>query len=179
MPSDLQGEVLDRLSSFDTEKSAIIIRVRQQTLSLFQAGSFTNSYPISSSRSGTGCQQDSFCTPVGIHRVAEKIGGGCRCGEIIQGRVPTGEIADIISDKKSGDADLITTRLLWLQGQEPGLNSGDGVDSYDRYIYIHGTNEEGLIGQPASQGCIRMKNTDIIELFEMVEVGTVVLIVDD
>ena len=135
------------------------------------------SYPVSTSRYGAGCEQDSRRTPTGMHHIAEKIGQGCERGEILKARVATGEIAEIIAAEEPGDEDLITSRILWLQGMEPGINQGEGVDSYQRYIYIHGSNEEGLIGQPASVGCIRMKNDDVIDLFDRVEVGTPVLII--
>ncbi len=176
MPGNWQAEALKKLGNFASGHYAVVIRLKEQTLYLFCDESLIYSYPISSSLFGVGSAQDSKRTPLGIHRVAEKIGSGCASGEIIVGRVPTGEQAEIVEEKKSTNKDLITSRILWLQGLEPGINSGQDIDSFKRYIYIHGTNEEGLIGRPASNGCIRMKNAHIIELFQKVDVDTVVLI---
>ena len=94
------------------------------------------------------------------------------------GRVYYGEIATIYQDSTRSKTDDITTRILWLSGEEDGLNKLEKVDSYQRYIYIHGTSEEGLIGSPASHGCIRMKNTDVLELYNKIAIGTKVLILD-
>jgi len=91
-------------------------------------------------------------------------------------RVYSGKIAEILTDKTNAKKDYVTSRIMWLQGEEPGINKGRNMDSYNRYIYIHGTPEEGFIGQPASHGCIRMKNKDVIELFELVEEGTHLLV---
>jgi lipoprotein-anchoring transpeptidase ErfK/SrfK len=113
---------------------------------------------------------------VGLHRVAEKIGANCSLREIIRARIPTGEVAPL-GDAAPATRDMITTRVLWLQGLQPGFNSGGNVDSHLRYIYIHGTPEERLLGSPSSIGCVRMGNEDVIELFDLVEVGTLVNIV--
>ena len=158
-------------------QKAILIKVSEQKLYLLQNPHVLNAYPVSTSRHGIGNQADSHKTPLGVHRIAEKIGNECGFGEIIKARVPTGKLADIIAEPRSGECDLITTRVLWLEGLEPGVNRGPSVDSYERYIYIHGTPEEGLIGQPASIGCIRMKNADVIELFNAVDEGTLVQII--
>jgi len=108
--------------------------------------------------------------------ISEKIGKKLPKGAVLKGRVWTNEIAEIISKPIDIEADVITSRILWLEGLEIGRNKGGNVDSKSRYIYIHGTAEEGLIGKPASLGCIRMFNEDVIELFKNVSVGTQVLI---
>ncbi|MBN1379649.1 MAG: L,D-transpeptidase [Gammaproteobacteria bacterium] len=167
------------LEKYQSGQTVILIRLDQQKLYLFDSQSLVCSYPISSSRYGIGCDQDSRCTPTGIHRIAEKIGQQCQHGEILRARIAIGEIAEINKDATAGGDDVITSRIMWLQGLESGLNLGAGVDSYQRYIYIHGTNEEGLIGQPASQGCIRMKNDDVMDLFDKVEEGALVLILPE
>jgi hypothetical protein len=95
---------------------------------------------------------------------------------IFRGRIPTGEIAELELANVETGMDLITSRILWLDGLESGVNRGEGIDTHDRYIYIHGTNEEGRIGQAVSHGCIRMNNQDVIELFEQVDKGTLVII---
>ena len=173
-------QVLEKLTGFSDcpANKVILIKLDQQKLYLLEQGLVFAEYPISSSKHGIGCQQDSDQTPIGVHRIAEKIGDNCHPGEILKARVATGKIAEIISAPQHGDKDLITSRILWLSGLEVGLNCGDGVDSYQRYIYIHGTPEEGLIGQPASIGCIRMKNNDVIDLYNNVGQGMLVNIVE-
>lgn len=131
-------------------------------------------YPVSTSRNGLGQQQDSFQTPAGIHRIAQKIGAGERVGRVFRAREATREIC--LAEDYDGDADIISSRILWLEGLQPGINRGGSVDSFARYIYIHGTADESHIGQPASIGCIRMKNLDVVELFDQVEEGDLVII---
>lgn len=92
------------------------------------------------------------------------------------GRVFYGDIATIYTDETKSKTDDVTSRIFWLEGMEKGKNKGEGIDSYKRYIYIHGTSEEGRLGTPASHGCIRMKNKDVIGLYKLIEVGTLVLI---
>ena len=107
---------------------------------------------------------------------AEKIGAEGVINEIYKGRQATGEVAEIIYTAQQTDQDMILSRIIWLQGLEDGHNCGEGVDSYQRYIYIHGTAEEGLLGMPASHGCVRMSNKDVIELYDIVSEGTFVYI---
>jgi lipoprotein-anchoring transpeptidase ErfK/SrfK len=133
-------------------------------------------YPISTAKNGVGEQCGSYCTPRGRHRISDKIGEGQPLYAVFKSRVPTGEIWSPQMGAEQPDRDWILTRILWLDGQEEGNNKGGEVDTHDRYIYIHGTSEEHLIGQPASHGCIRMKNTDVAELFDLLEVGTPVTI---
>lgn len=165
-------------SGYTDNQKAIVVRTSEQTLYLLGNRQVLAAYSVSTSRYGTGNRADSHKTPLGLHRVAEKIGSGCDSGEIIKARIPAGRFADIIHEPRSSGQDVITTRILWLEGLEPGVNRGASVDSYERYIYIHGTPEEGLIGQPASIGCIRMKNADVIALFDEVDEGTLVLILE-
>lgn len=133
-------------------------------------------YPVSTARNGMGETNGSFCTPRGRHRIAEKIGGGQPLFSVFRSRVPTGEIWSRELAASKPDCDWILSRILWLEGQEEGRNRGGTVDSRNRYIYIHGTDEEHLVGQPVSHGCIRMKNSDVAELFDLVEEGTEVFI---
>jgi len=133
-------------------------------------------YPISTARNGLGEQCGSYCTPRGRHRIAERIGAGQPLFAVFKARVPTGEIWSRDLEANEPDRDWILTRILWLDGLEEGRNKGGQQDTHDRYIYIHGTNEEHLIGQPVSHGCIRMKNADVAELFDLVEEGTEVVI---
>lgn len=157
----------------------LLVKIDEQTLYLLDNGRIESMWPVSTSKFGIGNQSGSYKTPAGVHRVAEKIGAGCRLREIIRTRIPTGEIAPLADASSAAPVsrDMITTRILWLQGLEPGINRGGNVDSYLRYIYVHGTPEERSLGAPSSIGCVRMGNEDMIELFDGVEVGTLVNIV--
>jgi lipoprotein-anchoring transpeptidase ErfK/SrfK len=126
-------------------------------------------YLVSTSKYGIGNQAGSGKTPLGQHYIKQKIGEGAPIGTIFKARRNTGRIAKM---NASGVGDLVTTRIMWLKGLEPGKNLGKGIDSYKRYIYIHGTAEENKIGQPASHGCVRMYNHDVIDLFDRVSEGT-------
>jgi hypothetical protein len=148
----------------------------QQRLYLLKDTDTIASFDVSCSRYGMGQEANSNKTPLGKHRIHSKYGREAPEGTIFRARRSTGEVAQIEHEPISTGKDLVTSRILWLEGVEEGFNRGPGVDSYLRYIYIHGTHEEGLIGQPASHGCIRMRNKDVIELFEMVQVGTPVII---
>lgn len=131
------------------------------------------SYPVSTAANGSGNRADSYKTPFGIHRIRQKIGGGEPPGMVFEGREPVGRVARQMNNQ---DEDEITSRILWLDGMEQGINQGGVYDTYSRYIYIHGTSDEKRIGQPVSAGCIRMKNEDVIELFEDALVNDLVLI---
>ena len=157
--------------------TCLIVEVSTQTLFLVRDETVLDTYPVSTSGYGIGSDLDTCRTPLGSHRIAEKVGDGAPSGRIFRGRIDTGEDAVIHTGDTATGEDHITTRILWLEGLEPGLNSGPGVDTKERYIYIHGTPEEGLIGRPCSHGCVRMKNRDVIELFNLVSVGTPVEIV--
>ena len=147
----------------------IEIDISKQRLFLLNNMVIVRSYPISSSKYGEGSTQNSFKTPLGNHVIKEMIGRDAIKNTIFTSRINTKRQADIIHDLTNSDNDYVTTRIMWLDGQEEGKNKGKGVDSYKRYIYIHGTHEEGLIGQKASHGCIRMFNSDVIELFNDVK----------
>ena len=109
-------------------------------------------------------KQEVIKLPLGAHYIKEYIGAGHDSLTIFQNRVPTKHKAKIISEKKTSKEDIICSRILWLSGLDEGQNKGPNIDSLSRYIYIHGTNEEGLLGVKASHGCIRMSNSDIIDL---------------
>ena len=161
---------------FPTQNCYLIIDISDQLLYLFENDTCIISFPISSSKYGIGNQSGSNKTPLGLHCIARKIGSKVPYGGIIKGRKFTGEIAEIYTDKTDSPKDVITTRILWLKGLEQGINRDGKIDSYNRYIYIHGTNEEGLIGKSSSHGCIRMKNNDVIKLFDLVSINTPVYI---
>ena len=158
-------------------ESLIVVNISTQQLFLLKKGKIEEFYSVSTSVYGTGSKVNSFKTPLGRHKVSEKIGEGLPEGAILKGRRWTGAIANIIKEPIDTEFDVVTSRILWLTGLEVGKNKGPGVDSKSRYIYIHGTAEEGLIGKPASDGCIRMYNADVITLFNKVDVNTEVLII--
>ena len=161
---------------FAENNLTIEIDISKQRLFLLDNMEIVRSYPISSSKYGEGSTQNSFKTPLGNHVIKEMIGNNAIKNTIFTSRINTKRQAEIIHDEAKSDNDYVTTRIMWLDGQEEGKNKGKGVDSYQRYIYIHGTHEEGLIGQKASHGCIRMFNSDVIELFNNVKKGTKVYI---
>ncbi|HTR42898.1 MAG TPA: L,D-transpeptidase [Pseudomonadales bacterium] len=150
---------------------ALIISVADQTVSLFEQNKFVKRFSCSTSRFGIGQIEGSNQTPLGLHRIAEKIGSGEPAGTAFKARKVVGHT----SQPEFADA-KITTRILWLDGLEPGLNRGGNVDSHVRYIYIHGTADQSSLGQPASCGCIHLADADIIPLFDLLPSGTLVWI---
>jgi len=152
------------------QSPSIHISVSRQTLTLRkgQRGGekIAQEYPVSTSRFGVGTEPGSFKTPIGRFEISKKIGGGAALGAVFKGRAPTGEIGD-----ESNPEDLVQTRILWLHGLEP-----ENANTLERYIYIHGTNHEAEIGTPGSHGCVRMRNADMAELYEMVTEGMPVFI---
>lgn len=172
------SEMLQKKHGHAPEKSFLIVSIEKQEMYLAKNGRVEKTYRVSTSKFGIGNKQGSGKTPLGVHRVAEKFGDGAKPGSIFVGRKNTGNTAAIIKEPVDVPEDHVTTRILWLEGLEAGVNKGKGIDSKERYIYIHGTPEEGLIGTPASHGCVRMYNADVIELYELVEKGTLVVIAE-
>lgn len=173
--------ILDRLALEYPERdlgAVVIVSIGEQELHLFRDRQLLRSYPVSTSRYGIGSEAGSNKTPLGVHRVRRKIGAEAPLGTIFKARENTGRIAEIVREPRITQDDYVTTRILWLDGLEEGRNRGEGVDSFSRYIYIHGTHEEGLIGQPASHGCVRMYNRDVIELFDAMPDDALVVIVE-
>ena len=150
------------------------INISKQKLNLRYESAIIKSYPVSTSKYGIGNRLGSNKTPLGLHRIASKIGRNAKIGAIFKRRNNTKRIAKIGKD----NGDLITTRILRLEVLEKGINNGKGIYSFQRCIYIHGTPQEYLIGKPASCGCIRMRNRDIIELFSLVKRGSQVQIIN-
>ena len=168
-----KNSILNKIEFIDTQyfnlSTLLFVDIESQVLIHLEMGRILKTYSISSSSYGTGSQQNSFKTPLGKHEIYKKIGVDLPVNAILKGRVWNGAIANVIKEPIDTDFDHVTSRILWLDGLETGKNKGKGVDSRERYIYIHGTAEEGLIGRPASDGCIRMYNNDVIELFDLVE----------
>jgi lipoprotein-anchoring transpeptidase ErfK/SrfK len=157
----------------------IKISIPQQTLTLFNdVGDVQAQYTVSTAVNGVGCEKNSGCTPLGQHIIRAKIGAGEPVNMVFIGRRPTGEIYTPELMAEFPNRDWILTRILWLSGCELGVNRLGEVDSMQRYIYIHGTPDREPMGQACSHGCIRMRNTDILALFDLVEVGTSVHILD-
>ena len=154
----------------------IDIDISQQRLYLKKNDDLIKSYPISSSKYGEGSIENSNMTPLGLHVIKEKIGTDVPINTLFISRINTKRTVNIENSRNKTKDDHITSRILWLDGLEEGKNKGQGVDSYSRYIYIHGTHEEGLIGEKASHGCIRMLNNDVIDLYNYVNIGTKVYI---
>ena len=148
------------------------IDLTRQELRVLAGDELLCRYAVSTARNGAGELIDSECTPRGRHAISEKIGDGCALNTVFVGRRPTGEIYDQALASKHPGRDWILTRILWLRGLEQGRNAGGNLDTYARYIYIHGTPHSTALGCPGSRGCIRMRTADIVTLYERVVVGT-------
>jgi hypothetical protein len=162
-------------------RQVLLVSIADQTVSLFEKCpmplylcgekyTFVKKFRCSTSRFGIGQMEGTNCTPLGLHRIVEKIGGGWPVGTVFKGRKPVGFTWKGLPFAK------ITTRILWLEGLEPGFNRGGNVDSHDRYIYIHGTGDAPSLGRPASYGCIHLAADDLIPLFDKLPGGTLVWI---
>ena len=160
------GAVYRPRPEMQTPAPLLRISVREQRLDLVGGDRVLASYPISTSRFGLGSEEGSLKTPLGKFKIGEKIGDGIPSGTIFRSRIPLAP-----EDQPPPTDDLILSRILWLDGLEE-----HNANTRDRFIYIHGTNHEDEIGQPASHGCIRMKNDDLIALFDRVPLGAEVVI---
>ncbi len=183
--SDKSGLVeflLDYLSikyANKTFNEFLYVAVQRQQLFHVKNHRIVGTFNISTSKYGIGCESGSEKTPIGLHTIDTKIGDGAPIGTIFKERRNTGRVATIVTAPTSTNTDDVTTRILWLKGMESGLNRGGRNDSKSRCIYIHGTPEEGLLGTPASHGCIRMKNTEVADLYEAVQEGMYVVILNN
>jgi len=143
----------------------LVIDTVEQNAALYARNAFVVKFKVSTSKFGTGNEAGSNKTPLGWHKVAERFGEGQAAGTSFTSRQPDGEVLPESEWRSDKPKDYILTRVLWLAGLEPGVNSGKNVDSYKRHIYLHGTNQEHLLGQTASHGCIRFSNRDIQDIF--------------
>ena len=168
-----KNSILDKVESIESSykdlDALLYVDIPSQQMFFLKNGEIFDIYSISSSFYGTGNKVNSLKTPLGKHEIYKKLGDNLPENAILKGRVWNGAIADIIKEPIDTDFDHVTSRILWLDGLENGKNKGPGIDSRERFIYIHGTAEEGLIGKPASDGCIRMYNKDVIELFDLID----------
>jgi lipoprotein-anchoring transpeptidase ErfK/SrfK len=156
--------------------SYISISVSEQQLALIEEGQVLHQYPVSTAKNGVGEKKNSGQTPRGEHIVRAKIGDGLPLNSVFVARRPTGEIYSPALADQYPERDWILTRILWLSGCELGKNRLGDCDTMQRYVYIHGTPDTEPMGQPLSHGCIRMRNTDLVELFDLISPGINVLI---
>ena len=171
---DLSG----KLSAYDWQsyvgnKTGIWVSIERQELMLVSNYRVLKRYRCSTAKAGAGSLQDSGKTPLGWHRVGAKVGGELTAGSVLKERLWTGQVWHT---SQSTDEDLILSRILRLEGLEEGINRGGDVDTWNRYIYIHGTNHVDDLGQPASAGCVRLDPKEVVELYERVNEGCCVLI---
>ena len=165
-------EVLERGGVRAPPQRVVLVSVDRQRLYLLERGHLKADYPISTAAAGVGGADGSYRTPPGLHRVHAKIGAGSPSGTVFAERQATGRVWR----GETSSEDLILTRVITLEGLEPAVNQGHGCDSLERSIYIHGTNQEDQLGTPASHGCIRMANRDVIDLFDRLEPGDLVVV---
>ncbi|HSY19460.1 MAG TPA: L,D-transpeptidase [Candidatus Acidoferrales bacterium] len=151
----------------------LTVNIARQTASLYERNRLVKTYVCSTSRFGIGEVEGSMRTPRGLHRIVEKVGDGEPAGTIYREREVIGTVAE-----RGIKAGSITTRILWLEGLEPGYNQGGNVDTHERTIYIHGTGDQASLGQPASHGCIHLADPDLISLFDLLPSGTLVWIAE-
>lgn len=159
-----------------SESRLIKISIDEQRLQLLESGRITMDVAVSTATNGAGEIMHSECTPRGEHRIRARIGAGAPANTVFVGRRATGEIYTPALKQRYPDRDWMLTRILWLCGTEPGRNRFGDRDSMRRYIYIHGCPEEDAMGTPSSHGCVKMRNAEVIELFDRVAAGTRVLI---
>lgn len=156
----------------------IEVSISKQRLRLLRGQQVLMDVAIATATNGPGEQHGSECTPRGKHYIRAKVGAGCEPDTVFVARRPTGEVFKPELRQAFPERDWILTRILWLSGKEPGKNRLGNVDTMRRYIYIHGCPDDDKMGVPSSHGCVKMRNTDIIELFDTVEVGTPVMIIE-
>jgi UDP-N-acetylmuramate--alanine ligase len=161
--------------SLDRGSRTLVVDTARQCLGLLEQDRLVFEASISTAMNGLGCEEGSYRTPTGWHRIHERVGAGAEPGAVFCSRVATGDVWR----GESRDEDLILTRVLTLDGLEEGWNRGPGRDSLERFIYLHGTNQEGLLGRPVSHGCVRLANAEVVDLFDRVTEGDPVLIAED
>lgn len=153
----------------------IVVDVPQQRLTILEDGEAIADYPVSTAAAGVGGEEGSHRTPPGWHRIHRRIGAGAPLGALFVSREPTGAVWR----GEATEEDLILTRVLTLEGLEDGVNRGPGRDSLERYVYIHGTNQPERLGTPVSHGCVRVRNEDVVALFDRVREGDPIVIVEE
>lgn len=177
MSSDLLQPTTHKLRALEIKQTArlLLVSISQQTLQVLENGQLVREFTISTSKKPPSCLENSFGTPTGLHKIGQKLCGDAPLGAVLKGRVYTGKRYWELPEEEQ-TPNLVTTRILWLEGLEPGHNQGGNRDSHSRYIYIHGTNHEDKIGTPSSGGCVQLRNQEMIELFDAVAEGDQVYI---
>lgn len=163
----------------ETLSEFLYVGIRRQKMYHIKNNKIFSTYPVSTSSKGAGNNIGSFKTPTGLHFIAEKIGDNAPVATLFINKKNTGKVVPINITEVSSNKDEITSRVLSLKGLQQGINKGKKYDTFARGIYIHGTSDEASIGKPSSHGCIRMKNDDIIELFDLLSVGTKVVLLNN
>lgn len=171
----LAGYAREGAPTLDRRSRVLVVDTARQRLGLLEDGRLVFEAAISTAKNGLGCEEGSYRTPTGWHRVHARIGAGAEAGAVFRNRVATGEVWR----GEPRDEDLILTRVLTLDGLEEGWNRGPGRDSLERFIYLHGTNQEAQLGRPVSHGCVRLANRDVVDLFDHLAEGDLVLIAED
>ena len=163
----------------ETLSEFLYVGIRRQKMYHIKNNKIFSTYPVSTSSKGAGNNIGSFKTPTGLHFIAEKIGDNAPVATLFINKKNTGKVVPVNISEVSSNKDEITSRVLSLKGLQQGINKGKKYDTFARGIYIHGTSDEASIGKPSSHGCIRMKNDDIIELFDLLSVGTKVVLINN
>ncbi len=176
--TEFYKKIIDKCNELNVAASQhlLFVSIPEQKLLLFENGGCIKTYAVSTSRKPPSCVENSNGTPTGLHKIDGKIGAGQPLRTVFRARVPCG--LECAQPPEERAKNLITTRIMRLRGLEDGVNSGGNVDTYARYVYIHGTNQEDRLGSPNSHGCVLLSNADVRELFDIVNDGSLVLISD-
>ncbi len=176
---DLILDYTSVLYPYEDLNEFVYIGIKRQRLYHIKKNHIVSTYSISTSSKGAGNLMGSYKTPTGLHQIAEKIGDEAPAATLFVNKKNTGKVVSINTTEVSSNKDEITSRVLSLKGLQQGVNKGKKYDTFARGIYIHGTSDEATIGQPSSHGCIRMKNEDVIELYNHIFVGTKVILINN
>ena len=172
----IYNKIVSKCNELNVELSQhlLFVSIAEEKLYLFENATLKRVFDVSTSRNPPSCVENSNGTPTGLHKIDGKIGTGAPLFTVFRGRVACGLVSEQTQEEQAKN--LITTRIMRLRGLEEGKNAGGNVDTYNRYVYIHGTNQEDKIGTPNSHGCVLLRNNEIAELFDVVNDGTIVLI---
>ncbi|MBE6413634.1 MAG: L,D-transpeptidase [Verrucomicrobiaceae bacterium] len=169
-------KIVSKCNELNVELSQhlLFVSIAKEKLYLFENDTLIKIYDVSTSRNPPSCVENSNGTPIGLHKIDGKIGANAPLFTVFRGRIACGLVSEQTQEEQAKN--LITTRIMRLRGLEEGKNAGGNVDTYNRYVYIHGTNQEDKIGTPNSHGCVLLRNNEVAELFDVVNDGTIVLI---
>ncbi len=172
----IYNKIVSKCNELNVELSQhlLFVSIAEEKLYLFENDTLKRVFDVSTSRNPPSCVENSNGTPTGLHKIDGKIGTDAPLFTVFRGRVACGLVSEQTQEEQAKN--LITTRIMRLRGLEEGKNAGGNVDTYNRYVYIHGTNQEDKIGTPNSHGCVLLRNKEVAELFDVVNDGTIVLI---